>query len=142
MVPNAFTAAPAMIQVHAVAALGATVIGAVQLLRPKGGQLHRRLGWAFVLLMVVVAGTSFFIHTICQIGGFSWIHLLSILTLVLLPRGVLAARAGRIAQHRGTMTGLYLFALILAGLFTLAPGRLMHQVVFGGAAAGFVCPAR
>jgi uncharacterized membrane protein len=29
------------------------------------------------------------------------------------------------------MTGLLLGALVTAGLFTLAPGRIMYKVVFG-----------
>jgi len=29
------------------------------------------------------------------------------------------------------MLGLFLGALVIAGLFTLLPGRLMHAVVFG-----------
>jgi uncharacterized membrane protein len=29
------------------------------------------------------------------------------------------------------MVSIYAGALILAGLFTLVPGRLMHQVLFG-----------
>jgi uncharacterized membrane protein len=30
------------------------------------------------------------------------------------------------------MIGLYLGALVIAGLFTLVPGRIMYKVVFGG----------
>ena len=44
---------------------------------------------------------------------------------------VLAARRGQIARHRGMMTGLYV-GLLIAGAFTLIPGRLLHSLVFGG----------
>jgi uncharacterized membrane protein len=30
------------------------------------------------------------------------------------------------------MIGMFAGALVIAGLFTLAPGRIMHQVLFGG----------
>ncbi len=30
------------------------------------------------------------------------------------------------------MLGLFLGALVIAGIFTLLPGRIMHKVVFGG----------
>lgn len=50
--------------------------------------------------------------------------------LVMLPLGVLAARRHRVSAHSKTMIGLFIGALVIAGLFTLAPDRLMHQVVF------------
>jgi uncharacterized membrane protein len=34
--------------------------------------------------------------------------------------------------HRSTMIGLYVGALVIAGLFTFVPGRIMHKVLFGG----------
>jgi uncharacterized membrane protein len=37
-----------------------------------------------------------------------------------------------VQRHRFTMLGLFCGALVIAGLFTLAPGRIMHKVVFGG----------
>jgi uncharacterized membrane protein len=49
----------------------------------------------------------------------------------MLPLGVLAARRHRVSAHRKTMIGLFLGALATAGLFTLMPGRIMHEVVFG-----------
>jgi uncharacterized membrane protein len=55
----------------------------------------------------------------------------SIFTAVMLPLGVVHARRHRVKQHRATMIGLFLGALIVAGIFTLLPGRIMHDVVFG-----------
>jgi uncharacterized membrane protein len=59
------------------------------------------------------------------------IHLLSVFTPVMLVVAVVAARAHRVRTHKITMISIYAGALILAGLFTLVPGRLMHQVLFG-----------
>jgi uncharacterized membrane protein len=65
-------------------------------------------------------------------GPWSPIHLLAILVLLMLPLAVYFARIQRVRGHKLTMLGLFAGALVIAGLFTFVPGRLMHQVVFGG----------
>lgn len=120
-----------VIQVHAFAAIGAFALGSVQMLAPKGTIPHRTFGWAWVILMMLVAGTSFFIHTIRTWGPFSPIHLLSIVVLVQVPLAVWYARTRRISNHQRLMTALYVLALLITGLFTFWPGRIMYQVVFG-----------
>jgi uncharacterized membrane protein len=124
-------AAPA-IQVHAYAAFAAFGLGAVQLLAPKGTISHRVMGWAWVALMAVIAGSSLLIHEIRLVGPWSPIHLLSLQVLTTLPFAVLAARRGDVERHRRYMSRMFLGALAVAGLFTLLPGRIMHQVLFGG----------
>jgi uncharacterized membrane protein len=123
-------AAP-VVQVHAVAAMGAFMLGAVQLAAPKGTLPHRTLGWIWVVLMVLIAASSFWIHEIRLVGPFSPIHLLSIFTLVMLPLAVLQARRHNVDRHRKAMTTIFVGALVVAGLFTLLPGRIMHAVIFG-----------
>ena len=123
-------AAPA-IPVHAFAAMMAFVLGAVQLAAPKGTLPHRTLGWIWVAVMAIVAGSSFWIHQIRLVGPWSPIHLLSIFTLVMLPLGVWMAHRHRVADHRRIMILMFSGALVIAGLFTLLPGRIMHAVVFG-----------
>ena len=54
-------AAPAT-KLHAIAALTALGLGAVQLAAPKGTLPHRTIGWVWVALMVTVAASSFWIH--------------------------------------------------------------------------------
>src|SRR5215207_704180 len=98
-------AAP-VVQIHAFVAVAAFVLGAVQLAAPKGTIPHRTLGWIWVVLMLTVAVSSFWIHDIRMFGPFSAIHLLSILTLVMLPLAVLAARRHRVGSHRKTMTSI------------------------------------
>ena len=123
-------AAPA-IPLHAFAAMTAFVLGAVQLAAPKGTLPHRTLGWIWVAVMAIVAGSSFWIHQIRLVGPWSPIHLLSIFTLVMLPLGVWMAHRHRVADHRRIMILMFTGALVIAGLFTLLPGRIMHAVVFG-----------
>lgn len=123
---------PVQIQLHAFAALGAFALGVVQLAAPKGTLPHRTLGYIWVALMLVVAISSFWIHDMRLWGPWSPIHLLSILTLVMLPLGLYYARSHKVRGHMLTMLGLFSGALIIAGGFTLVPGRIMHKVVFGG----------
>lgn len=120
-----------VVQVHAFAAMAAFALGVVQLAAPKGTLPHRTIGWIWVVLMALIAGSSFWIHDLRMVGPFSVIHLLSIFTLVMLPLAVMHARRHSVAQHRGAMIGIFVGALVVAGLFTLLPGRVMHAVVFG-----------
>ena len=124
-------ASPA-IQVHAVLALLAFVLGVVQLVMPKGTVAHRLLGWTWVSGMLIVAGSSLFIHEARLIGPFSPIHLLSVQVLVALPIAVLHARRGRIASHAKMMKMMFLGAMVIAGALTVLPGRIINQVLFGG----------
>lgn len=123
------TASPA-IQLHAFAAMTAFVLGLVQFAAPKGTLPHRALGSIWVVIMFVVAVSSFFIHQLKIWGQWSPIHLLSIFTLVMLPLGVWRAHRHQVQSHRWMMISIFLGALVIAGLFTLVPGRIMHAVVF------------
>lgn len=120
----AFTPA---ILVHLFAALAALVLGGVIFLAKKGTPVHRGLGRAWVALMLVTAISTWWIRS----GGqFSWIHGLSVLSLASLTAGVAFAIAGKVALHLRTMRGLYFGALVIAGLFTLLPQRLLGRLVW------------
>lgn len=123
-------AAPA-IQLHTYAALAALALGTVQMSMPKGTRAHRTFGWLWAVLMFTVAFSSLFIHELRWIGDWSPIHLLSIYVLIALPIAVVRARRHEVPGHAKAMRGLFMGGLILAGLFTLWPGRIMHQVLFG-----------
>jgi uncharacterized membrane protein len=123
-------AAPA-IPMHAFAAMAAFALGLVQFAAPKGTLPHRTVGWIWVALMATVAVSSFWIHQMRLLGPFGPIHLLSIFVLVMLPLAVWKAHHHQVGTHRRIMTSMFLGALVIAGLFTLMPGRIMHAVVFG-----------
>ncbi|UAK24812.1 DUF2306 domain-containing protein [Sphingomonas nostoxanthinifaciens] len=114
--------------IHLATIVPAVPLGAVMLLRPKGDRLHRRLGWLWCGLMVAGALSSFGIRA--RTGHLSPIHILSVLTLVTVPRAIVAARRGRIETHRRMMTILYA-ALVIAGYFTLLPGRMLGRWLLG-----------
>ena len=119
------------IPLHAIMAMIAIILGGIQLSMKKGGAIHKFLGRIWVGLMLIVAITSFFIHKTKMWGDYSPIHLLSLWTIFSLGLGIYFVRVGNIKRHKQVMIGLYFFALILTGFFTLMPGRVMHQILIG-----------
>lgn len=116
------------IWIHLSAALAALALGAAVFLARKGTFLHRAAGRVWAGLMLVAAISSFWIK---GNGSYSWIHLLSIVTLLLLAGVVYAALNGHIRRHRAGVIGLYSGSLVTAGLFALLPGRLLGKMVWG-----------
>jgi len=124
-------AASPVIQAHVLAAILALFSGLGVLLIKKGTPAHVVLGRGFVALMLVAAISSFWI-TGLRPGHFSWIHTLSVVTLVTIPLAVWRIRRGAWQAHAFTMIGNFV-GLLVAGLFALMPERLMGQVFLGGA---------
>jgi uncharacterized membrane protein len=123
-------AAPLPIRIHVAGAASALAIGTALLIGVKGTMMHRTLGWGWVVAMGTTAVSSFFIHRINP-DGFSFIHLISGWTVIALPMAVYAARKHRVKAHRRGMVGLFVGGLLVAGVLSFLPGRLMWQVVFG-----------
>ncbi len=105
------------------------MLGVVQLTLAKGTKSHRIIGWMWVVLLMTIALSSFGIQMI-RPGEFSYIHLLSIYTLIAVPLGVIHARRGRIKSHARTMLFIFFGGLVVAGAFTFIPERIMYRVVF------------
>ncbi|UYN95938.1 MAG: DUF2306 domain-containing protein [Enhydrobacter sp.] len=118
------------VQIHLASITVAFVLGTWLMLRPKGSAPHRALGTIYIALMVVSAISTFWVRGLAQ-GGFSPLHALSVFVLFALPYAWWAARRGRLRAHRGTMIGVYLGGIWIAGLLTLLPGRLLHRAAFG-----------
>lgn len=124
-------AAPLAIKIHLATVLPAFAIGTWLIFGSrKGSTTHRALGFTYLALMTATAITTLFIRSIWP-GGLSPVHLFIPLTLF----GVFAAlwnvRRGNIRGHRSAMLGLYFGGLLIAGGFTLLPGRLLHAAFFG-----------
>lgn len=121
---------PTVLQIHVMAALAAAALGAVIMFSRKGAGFHRRAGWVWVGLVAAVAISSLFI---VGINGDYWsfIHILTALTLFSLPAAVVAARRHDVKKHRREMMGLFYGGFVIAGAFTFIPGRLMWRMVFG-----------
>jgi uncharacterized membrane protein len=119
-----------IILTHMLAAFAALALGTLVFARRKGDTTHRMAGRVWAGMMLVTAVSSFWIQST---GGFSWIHGLSVVALILLGRGVWLAIRGNVARHRRVMQGLYGGALVLAGLFTLMPHRLLGRASWDAA---------
>lgn len=118
------------IQFHIIAAVTSVAIGPIALCRQRRDWVHRIAGYTWVVAMVSVAVSAFFIYTFAPIGPFSPIHGLAVVTLWSLWIGVKHARAGRITAHRRTFRNLYWFGLMIAGLANFLPVRLANEVLF------------
>src|SRR5215211_3729504 len=92
-------AAPA-IQLRAFTAIAAYGLGFLQLAAPKGTIPHRTVGWIWVVLMLTVSVTSFWIHELRVLGPWSPIHLIAVFTVATLPLAVLHARRHNVIRHR------------------------------------------
>jgi uncharacterized membrane protein len=117
---------------HLVTAFSALVVGIVIMRRRKGTAGHRVLGWTWVALMGATALASAFIRNPdgVNLAGFTPIHVFTAVVAVMLPRGIWNIRRGNVAAHRKAMGGLFLGACVVAGVFTLLPGRFLGQLLW------------
>lgn len=116
---------PARLWFHIITVVTATALTPVMLWRRRGDTGHRILGYIWVACMVSTALVSFTLHFLNPPGGFSPIHLLSVLTLVVCWQLVAKARAHKPFEHRGQVRGIVTGALLIAGFFTFPFNRLM-----------------
>ena len=121
---------------HAIFAILAIPLGLLIFLKKKGTFLHKRLGWFWILFLVIVSISAVFIQSLNP-GQFSTIHLLIPFTLISLIYAIWSIRKFKETKkikyrysHMCTMIGVYLGALITAGTFTLMPGRIIHSLLF------------
>ncbi|MDB5525337.1 MAG: hypothetical protein JWM58_3100 [Rhizobium sp.] len=122
--------APLAIQIHVATVLPAAAIGPYMFLARKATPLHRLMGKVWLGLMVIAAASSFFIHEINLLMGFSPIHLISAYVLVGVWLAYRSARQHMILAHKRQVLGLYFGGIVGAGAFTLLPGRIMNEVIF------------
>jgi uncharacterized membrane protein len=96
-----------LIAIHMSAAMAATATGAIALLARRRAathpRLHRAAGYAFVTLMVCAAVSACFIRDY---------------------------RLPNWAGHRQIMRSVYIGACVVAGLFTLLPGRYLGDLLW------------
>ena len=112
----------------------AFVIGTYLLLNRKGTPVHRFLGKIYMGLMLFTAFVTLFMEALVGpkfLNHFGLLHLLSLFVLYTVPTSYRAIRVGNIKLHKRKMVGLYVGALLVAGAFTLSPGRLIHSWLFG-----------
>tara|TARA_B100001059_G_scaffold185605_1_gene187362 strand:- start:161 stop:547 length:387 start_codon:yes stop_codon:yes gene_type:complete len=126
-----------IIYTHGAFALLAVPLGLYVLLTKKGTNQHRILGRIWVTFLIIVSLTAIFIQAINP-GQYSLIHLLipwTIGSLIYSIWNIKKFKKTRIERykfaHMYSMIGVYVGALLIAGAFTLMPGRFFHEILFG-----------
>ncbi|MCB0598603.1 MAG: DUF2306 domain-containing protein [Phaeodactylibacter sp.] len=124
----------ALMYIHLATVVPCFFIGTMLLLMKRGTTIHKDLGKVYMVLMLVTAMVTIFMPA--QVGPrvlnhFGWIHSFSFLTIYTVPTAYIAIKKGKIQTHKRKMILLYFGAIVLAGGFTLAPGRYLHEVFFG-----------
>jgi uncharacterized membrane protein len=96
--------APLAVEVHLATVVPAFVIGIwLIFFSRKGAARHRAFGASYLVPLTLVS-----------VAGALW-HV----------------RRGNIRGHRNAMIGLCFGGILIAGAFTVLPGRLMHRIFFG-----------
>ncbi len=129
-------AAPFAVQLHVFTVVPAFFLGTwLIFFSRKGAPRHRAIGYVYLVLMTVTAIAALFIHQIPAIDivfGFGPIHIFSLVTLFGVVGALRGAKTHNIKMHRGSMLGVYIGGILIAGTFAFLPGRIIHAVVFGG----------
>ncbi|MFB0904841.1 MAG: DUF2306 domain-containing protein [Nonlabens sp.] len=122
-----------LLYLHLITVIPCVFVGAYLLLFSKGTKWHRSLGKYYMISMAITAVVSLFMPAMVGpqfLGHFGWIHLFSFLTLWSVPTAYIAIRKGQVKKHKIKMILLYIGALMIAGGFTIMPGRYMYEVFF------------
>jgi len=119
---------------HLATVLPCVVMGAALFAMKKGTPVHKTTGKVYMILMIITAIITLFMPA--QVGPqlfnhFGWIHAFSLLALYSTPKAYFAIRRGDVKTHQRSMIGLYIGGIMIAGGFTLAPGRYLHALLFG-----------
>lgn len=120
--------------IHFVTIFPAFLIGTWLLVRPKGTPNHRLLGKIYMVLVLFSVVVSLWMPARVGpafLGHFGFIHGLSVMAVVSVVVAWRAIKVGNIKRHKGAMVGLYAGGMLIAGGFTLMPGRMLHAWLFG-----------
>ncbi|MEP5379715.1 MAG: DUF2306 domain-containing protein [Erythrobacter sp.] len=113
--------------IHVATVVPAIPLGGFLLLAPKGTPMHKMLGKVWVALMLITATSAIWIG-----GGFGPIHIFIPMTFWASYKLIATARAGNMKGHKKEILSLYLGALMIPGIVSMAlPGRLMNVWLFG-----------
>ena len=120
-----------MMYLHLVAALIAFALGAVQFVRRKGTPVHKALGRVWIAAMAVTCISSFGLYGFVEGARFSWLHGLSVWTLICLGAMIYFARKKNIRRHQRFAIGAYCGLIGAGSAATLMPHRFLYQLLFG-----------
>jgi len=100
---------------------------AINLASEKGTRQHRMIGWFWLIIMLFVTLSSFNIRELND-GDFSWIHLLTLGTILSMGIAIISIKRGNIKAHARFMIGTMIGAVI-AGAFAMMPGRFISEII-------------
>lgn len=127
---SVFAALSPVVKVHLITALAALLLGAALMVMRKGRLFHRTAGWLWVGLVSITAGSTLFITSFSH-GKWSWLHLFTGWTLIILPLAVMAAKRRKLTYHRRAMMGLFYGGFALNLVFAALPGRTLWNMFLG-----------
>jgi len=119
-----------LVYLHLGTVLPAFVLGTIIMFRRKGTPVHKLTGKVYMALMLVTAVGTLFLPAVVGpqlFNHFGFIHLFSLLVLVTVPGAIFSIRKGNVEAHKHSMIGMYIGAIVIAGLLSFAPGRLLNQ---------------
>jgi uncharacterized membrane protein len=128
-------AAPLLVQLHVTLALAALVAGAARVAWPHGERMDRMLGWGFLALLAATAVSAVLLARPAgspHLFGITVGHLFIAMSGLGLAAAWLTARRRDRMRWRNLVTALFAGVLVMAGLFEVTPGRLLHTVLAGG----------
>lgn len=115
------------IYIHLFTVLPALILGAVNILLEKGTKTHRNVGRIWAVMMMATAISSLFVK---PLGHYTWLHLFSILVIVIIPLGIVFIQKGQTKPHLMCMVGAYIGTVLSAYFAIMTPGRFLHGVLF------------
>lgn len=115
------------IYIHLMAVLPALILGGINISLKKGTKIHRIVGIVWAGFMMIVAVSSLFIK---PTGHYTWLHLFSILVIVVIPLGVYFIRQGHSKPHFLCMVGAYIGTVLSAYFAVVTPHRFLHGILF------------
>ncbi len=126
-----------LIVTHTAFALAAVLVGVYIFLTKKGTARHKLVGRFWVVLLTIVSMSAIPIQSINP-GQYSLIHLFIPFTIGSLIYSIWSIKRFKVTRqqtyryaHMRSMIGVYVGALLIAGAFTLLPGRFLYGILFG-----------
>jgi len=122
-----------LMYIHLYTVIPCFIIGGIMRILEKGTPLHKALGRIYMILMLFTASVTLFMPAHfgpTLFNHFGLFHTFSFLTLYSVPTAYIAIKQNDVKKHQRKMILLYVFAIIIAGSFTLAPGRYLHWLLF------------
>lgn len=119
---------------HLATVVPAFMIATSMFVMRKGTRLHKIAGRVYMVLMLITAVASLFMPATIGpvvLSHFGFLHALALLAIYAIVNAYLAIQKGDVKTHVRSMVGLYIGGLLIAGGFTLMPGRMINVWLFG-----------